>query len=62
MVIIFMAFLTCVMTRHRRAGTLGLFTRREVDPSTSKILESGIILGRVYTQKFRHVSCPSREG
>ena len=41
---------------------MGLFTWREEDPSTRKILEGGITLRWVYMQKFRPVSCPSREG
>ena len=40
----------------------GLFTWKEEDPSTRKILESGITLRWVYMKKFRPVSCPSREG
>ena len=40
----------------------GLFTWREENPSTRKILEGGISLRWVYMQKFRPVSCPSREG
>ena len=40
----------------------GLFTWREEDPGTRKILEGGITLRWVYMQKFRPVSCPSREG
>ena len=39
-----------------------LFTWREEDPSTRRILEDGITLRWVYMQKFRPVSCPSREG
>ena len=42
--------------------TYGLFTWKEEDPSTRKILEGGITLRWVYMQKFRPVSCPSREG
>ena len=42
--------------------TKGLFTWREEDPSTRKILEGGITLRWVYMKKFRPVSCPSREG
>ena len=35
---------------------MGLFTWREEDPSTRKILEGGITLRWVYMQKFRPVS------
>ena len=42
--------------------TKRLFTWREEDPSTRKILEGGITLRWVYMQKFQPVSCPSREG
>ena len=41
---------------------MGLVTWREEDPRNRKILEGGITLRWVYMQKFRPVSCPSREG
>ena len=40
----------------------GLFTWREEDPSTRKILEGGTTFRLVYMQKFRPRCLPSREG
>ena len=49
-------------TRTQTRVTKGLFAWREEDPGTRKILEGGITLRWVYVQKFRPVSCSSREG
>ena len=40
----------------------GLFTWREEDPSTRKILEGGTTFSWVYMQKFQSIWCPRREG
>ena len=40
----------------------GLFTWREEDPSTRKILEGGTTFRLVYMQKFRPRCLPSGEG
>ena len=40
----------------------GLFTWREEDPSTRKILEGGTTFRLVYVQKFRPRRLPSGEG
>ena len=52
---------TCDISSIKRV-TKGLFTWREEDHITRKILEGGITLRWVYMQKFRPVSCPSGEG
>ena len=45
-----------------KKDTKGLFTWREEDPSTRKILEGGTTFHLVYMQKFRPRCLPSREG
>ena len=40
----------------------GLFTWREEDPITRKILEGGSTLRWIYMQEFRSVWCPNIEG
>ena len=45
-----------------RIETKGLFTWREEDPSTRKILEGGTTFCLVYMQKFRPRCLPSGEG
>ena len=44
------------------ANSKGLFTWREEDPSTRKILEGGTTFRLVYMQKFRPRCLPSGEG